>query len=454
MKKPVVAIVGRPNVGKSTLFNRIVGKPLAIVEDVPGVTRDRHYADAEWNGCNFTVVDTGGFLPDTEDYLLQQVRDQARLAIDEAQMVILVVDGMAGLTAADEEVGTMLRQSGRPVVVAVNKIDSARRESEASIAEVYRLGLKEVHTTSAEHGRGVADLLDVVIAGLPKEPEEPRPDNGPCRIAIIGRPNAGKSTLINSLLGQERLVASPIPGTTRDPVDTELVFDGQKFILTDTAGIRRKRSIAQRVEQFSVLRAFRALDDCDVAVLVMDATQPAVDQDAKIAGLAMEKGKALILCINKWDQVEKTPRIAEAYRDAIKMHLRFVDYAPIFFTSALKGEKVLKVITLARELHASFQVKQPTPKLNQLLRHVVDEHPAPLENGKPLRLYYIAQVGTRPPTFNITSNRPKSVPEAYQRYLINQLRAAFGLRVPIRLLFKERPGHKAKAKQRPRLRER
>lgn len=441
MSRPVVAIVGRPNVGKSTLFNRIVGKHLAIVEDVPGVTRDRHYAEAEWDGRNFTVVDTGGFLPETDDKLLAQVRDQARLAIDEAHAVILVVDAMAGLTGADEEVGAMLRKSGKPTFVAANKIDGPKRELESGFQEIYRLGLKEVYPTSAEHGRGVADLLDAVVQHLDKLPAEEKVDEDVCRIAIVGRPNVGKSTMVNALAGEERMVASPIPGTTRDPVDTALEWGGMKFVLTDTAGIRRKRSIAQKVEQFSVLRAFKALDGCDVAVLMMDATQPAVDQDAKIAGLALEKGKAMVLCVNKWDLVEKDPGMAERYRAGIKKELAFVQFAPVLFTSAATGQKVEKVMSIAKDLWSQFQEKIPTPKLNQWLRHVLEAHPPPMADGKPLRLYYIAQVGTRPPTFAITANRPKNVPEHYERYLTNQLRDAFGLQVPLKLLFKERPGH-------------
>ncbi|MBS2030208.1 MAG: ribosome biogenesis GTPase Der [Deltaproteobacteria bacterium] len=441
MSRPVVAIVGRPNVGKSTLFNRIVGKHLAIVEDVPGVTRDRHYADAEWDGFNFTVVDTGGFLPETDDKLLQQVRDQARLAIDEASAVILVVDAMAGLSGADQEVGSLLRKSGKPVFVAANKIDGARREEESGYAEIYRLGLKYVMPTSAEHGRGVADLLDEVVKTLQKLPAEEKVDETACRVAIIGRPNVGKSTLVNAIVGEERVVANPLAGTTRDSVDTPFEFGGMKYVLTDTAGIRRKKSIAQKVEHFSVLRAFKSLDGCDVAVLMMDATQPAVDQDAKIAGLALEKGKALILCINKWDLVEKDPGAAERYRAAIKRELAFVSFAPVIFTSAATGAKVEKVLEVAHELWNQFQDKVPTPKLNQFLKHATDAHPAPLDHGKPIKLYYIAQVGTRPPSFSITVNRPKSVPEHYQRYLINQLRDAFGFKVPLKLLFKERPGH-------------
>jgi len=447
MSKPVVAIVGRPNVGKSTLFNRIVGKHLAMVHDSPGVTRDRHYADAEWDGRTFTVVDTGGFLPESEDRLLQQVRDQARLAIDEAQAVVLVIDGMVGLTAADEEVAGMLRKSGKPTVVAVNKMDSPEREAGSDLAEAYRLGLEEVHPTSAEHGRGVADLLDVVVKGFDKLPPDEPVDEEACRIAIVGRPNAGKSTLINALVGSERVVASPVPGTTRDSVDTAFTWKDAKLVLTDTAGIRRKRSIAQKVEQFSVLRAFKSIDGCDVAVLMMDATQPAVDQDAKIAGLALEKGKALVLCVNKWDLVEKQPGIAEAYREAIKRELAFVSYAPVIFTSAARGERLEKVLSASLELFGQFQSKTPTPKLNQWLKKVQDAHPAPMDHGKPIRLYYVSQVGTRPPSFSITVNRPSAVPDTYQRYLVNQLREAFGFKVPLKLLFRERPGRKVR--QRP-----
>ena len=441
MSRAVVAIVGRPNVGKSTLFNRLVGKRLAIVEDVPGVTRDRHYADAEWDGHNFTVVDTGGFLPESEDLLLRQVRDQAKLAIDEADAVILVVDARAGLSVADQEVGTMLRKSGKPVFVAANKIDGSKSEEEIGYSEFYRLGLEHVFPTSAEHGRGVADLLDEVVKSLEKLPPEPVHDEGACRIAIIGRPNVGKSTLVNAIVGEERVVSSPIPGTTRDPVDTPFVWGKMNFVLTDTAGIRRKRSIAQKVEQFSVLRAFKALDGCDVAVLMMDATQPAVDQDAKIAGLALEKGKALILCVNKWDLVEKDPGAAERYREGIKRELAFVSFAPVIFTAAATGKKVDKVLEVARALWSQFQEKLPTPKLNQFLQRATDSHPAPMDGRTALRLYYIAQVGTRPPTFAITCNRPNAIPDHYQRYLMNQLRDAFGFQVPLKLLFKPRPGH-------------
>ncbi|HEY8207196.1 MAG TPA: ribosome biogenesis GTPase Der [Myxococcaceae bacterium] len=443
--RPLVAIVGRPNVGKSTLFNRLVGRHLAIVEDVPGVTRDRHYADAEVEGRPFTAIDTGGFVPGDEDELLASVREQAQLAVEECQVVILVVDGRAGLLAADLEVAGFLRKSGKPVVLAVNKLDTpALREAVAG--EHYRLGFERLCPISAEHGHGMGDLAEQLAALLPEAEEEaaPAPEE-PVRLAIVGRPNVGKSTLINSLLKQKRLVASALPGTTRDPIDSELVLDGRRVVLTDTAGIRRKRSIAQRLEKFAVVASLRVIERSDVAVLLMDATEPAVDQDAKIAAVAEEKGRALLLVVNKWDLVEKDRRQEEAFRASLKYHLKFVAYAPIIFTSALTGARVRKVVEIAVKLGDQLRVRAPTPHLNRLLEQVQDAHPAPLAGGRPLRLYYMAQVGTSPPTFAITCNRPEAVPDAYRRYLNNQLRQTFDLKVPIRLYFRPRPGQAKRA---------
>jgi GTP-binding protein len=443
--RPLVAIVGRPNVGKSTLFNRLVGRHLAIVEDVPGVTRDRHYADAEVEGRPFTAIDTGGFVPGDEDELLASVREQAQLAVEECQVVILVVDGRAGLLAADLEVAGFLRKSGKPVVLAVNKLDiPALREAVAG--EHYRLGFERLCPISAEHGHGMGDLAEQLAALLPEAEEEaaPAPEE-PVRLAIVGRPNVGKSTLINSLLKQKRLVASALPGTTRDPIDSELVLDGRRVVLTDTAGIRRKRSIAQRLEKFAVVASLRVIERSDVAVLLMDATEPAVDQDAKIAAVAEEKGRALLLVVNKWDLVEKDRRQEEAFRASLKYHLKFVAYAPIIFTSALTGARVRKVVEIAVKLGDQLRVRAPTPHLNRLLEQVQDAHPAPLAGGRPLRLYYMAQVGTSPPTFAITCNRPEAVPDAYRRYLNNQLRQTFDLKVPIRLYFRPRPGQAKRA---------
>jgi GTP-binding protein len=456
--KPLVAIVGRPNVGKSTLFNRLVGRRVALVEDVPGVTRDRHYADARWGDRAFTLIDTGGFVPGEKDTLLQQVREQAQLAVEECDAILFVTDGRAGVTAADEAVAELLRKSGKPVVVAANKLDSESGTVQALSGDFFRLGLGEVLPLSAEHGLGVHRLVEVLLDKLPPKKEgedaEERPDDGAIRIAIIGRPNVGKSTLVNALLKEKRLVASEVPGTTRDPIDSTLSYKGRKLILTDTAGIRRKRSIAHRVEKYSVVAALKVMERSDVAVLLMDATEPAVDQDAKLASLADDKGRALVIVVNKWDLIGADQRRQEAYREGLKNALKFVGYAPIVFTSALTGSKVEKVVDIAVELAEQFRYRAPTPQLNRLLEHMVDSHPAPIVGGKALRLYYIAQVGTAPPTFALTCNYPERVPDMYKRYITNQLRKTFDLRVPLRLLFKERPGKaKREARKRPHLKE-
>jgi GTP-binding protein len=454
--KPLVAIVGRPNVGKSTLFNRLIRRRAALVEDVPGVTRDRHYSDATWGDRTFTVIDTGGFVPGEKDLLLKEVREQAQLAVEECDVILFVTDGRAGLTAADDAVAQLLRKSGKPVLVAANKLDSPTGTMQSLSAEFFRLGLGEVFSVSAEHGLGVEQLAETLLDKLPPKQEgedaEELPDDGTIRLAIIGRPNVGKSTLVNALLKEKRLVASDVPGTTRDPIDSTLTYKDKKIVLTDTAGIRRKRSIAHRIEKYSVMAALKVLDRSDVAVLLMDATEPAVDQDAKLAALAEEKGRALVIVVNKWDLISTDQRRQEAYREELKYALKFVGYAPIVFTSALTGSKVEKVVDIAVELAQQFRYRAPTPQLNRLLDHMVDNNPAPIVAGRHLRLYYIAQVGTAPPTFALTCNQPQGVPEMYKRYITNQLRKTFDLRVPLRLLFKERPGKaKREARKKPHL---
>ncbi|WNG27008.1 ribosome biogenesis GTPase Der [Cystobacter fuscus] len=507
--KPLVAIVGRPNVGKSTLFNRLARRRIALVEDIPGVTRDRHYWDVECEGRFITIIDTGGFVPGEKDSLLQQVREQAQLAVEECDAIVFVTDARAGLTAADQEVATYLRQSGKPVVVAANKLDSESQLVQAHASEFFRLGLGEVFPISAEHGLGVGTMMEAVVGKLPPmddeelaakafaetaldEPvteedeaafgyvpegeegedgegdedgegeapaatpigeeaeEEDEEEERPIRIAIIGRPNVGKSTLVNALLKEKRVVASEVPGTTRDPIDSELKYKDRQVILTDTAGIRRKKTIAHRLEKFSVVAALKSMERSDVAVLLMDATEPAVDQDAKLAGLAEEKGRALVIVVNKWDLISTDQRKQEIFREELKYALKFVHYAPIVFTSALTGSKVEKVLELAVELADQFRYRSPTPQLNRLLKHIEESHPAPIVGRGPLRVYYMAQVGTAPPTFAITCNRPEGVPDMYRRYITNQLRKTFDLRVPIRLLFRERPGQeKRAARKRP-----
>jgi GTPase len=453
--KPLVAIVGRPNVGKSTLFNRLIQRRAALVEDVPGVTRDRHYADANWGYRSFTVIDTGGFVPGDKDVLLQEVREQAQLAVEESDVILFVTDGRTGLTAADEAVAKLLRKSGKPVLVAANKLDSPSGSMQALSGEFFRMGLGDVFPVSAEHGLGVPQLVEALLDKLPPKQEgedaEELPDDGTIRLAIIGRPNVGKSTLVNALLKEKRVVASEIPGTTRDPIDSELTYKDHKVILTDTAGIRRKKTIAHRVEKFSVVAALKSMERSDVAVLLMDATEPAVDQDAKLAGIAEEKGRALVIVVNKWDLISTDKRKQELFREDLKHALKFVGYAPIVFTSALTGSKVEKVLELAVELADQFRYRAPTPQLNRLLEHIAENHPAPIVGRGPLRVYYMAQVGTAPPTFALTCNRPADVPDMYKRYITNQLRKTFDLRVPLRLLFRERPGKaKREARKNPR----
>ncbi|HZW90829.1 MAG TPA: ribosome biogenesis GTPase Der [Myxococcaceae bacterium] len=451
--RALVAILGRPNVGKSTLFNRIAGRRLALVQDVPGVTRDRHYADAEWQGRQLAVVDTGGFVTEEGGGLGAQVRAQAELAAAEADVVLMVVDGRSGPTAVDETLARALRRTGKPLILVVNKLDSPAT-AESGTADFYRLGIPEVFPASAEHALGMDALLDAVVARLPPPPEAPdaevAEENAPVRLTILGRPNVGKSTLLNALVREERVVASPEPGTTRDPIDTTLVHGGRRFVLTDTAGIRRRKAVGEGVEKLSVLAALRSMERAEVAVLVLDGTEPGVDQDARLAGLVAERARALLVVVNKWDLVVKDPRTEKRTREELKWTLKFVSYAPIVFVSALTGSKVDKVLDLAAGLQDSFRMRVPTPALNKLLARVVDAHPAPIVDGRPLRLYYIAQVGAAPPAFAVTTNRPEKVPEAYKRYLSNRLREAFGLRVPLQLFFREKPGRaKRVARKRP-----
>ncbi|MEW6430375.1 MAG: ribosome biogenesis GTPase Der [Myxococcota bacterium] len=449
-KRPLVAIVGRPNVGKSTLFNRLAGRRRAIVEDTPGVTRDRHFANADVGGRAVTLVDTGGFVPDTkDDPLADLVRQQAQAAVEACEVVVFVCDGQTGITAADEEVARYLRRQTRPLVLVVNKCDS-HRTAEAVAAEFHRLGLGTPVPVSAEHGENVPAVLEAIASRLPPAPPaaeppaegEEAPDR-PLRVAIVGRPNVGKSTLVNALLGEDRVIVSPIAGTTRDPIDTELSYKGKRLTLTDTAGIRRKAAITQKVEHFSVLGAVRAIEDSDVAVLVLDATEAGVDQDLKIAALAEEKGRALIVVVNKWDLVRGTLR-EEDFRAELKWYMKWVAWAPMLFVTAKTGDRVTRVLDVALELAQQQYFRAPTPRLNKLLDHVTSEHPLPVTNGRQLRLYYVAQVGTAPPAFAFICNS-KDVPDRYARYVGNHLRKVFGLKVPIRLFWRERPGQKDRA---------
>ncbi len=459
--RPVVALVGRPNVGKSTLFNRLVGRRAAIVENLPGVTRDRNYADAEWDGRHLSVVDTGGFEPESRDQLMAQVKRQAQLAVEEAAAVVLVVDGHAGLTNLDRSVSDLLRRARKPLFVAVNKVDTAKAEGEVALAEFYELGFGEVFAVSAEHGRGVGDLCDGIVAALALPPAEPEPEEedeptevtegdrptGDVRLAIVGRPNVGKSTFVNALLGEERFVVSDVAGTTRDAIDSLVVHKGQRFVVTDTAGIRRKKTIAQTVEAYSVVRAMRAIDDAEAVAVILDATEAGVDQDAKLLALVVEKTKALVVVVNKWDVAEREGATQDWYRKELAKRLPFVEFAPLVFVSAKERRGVAKVLDKVIRLVEQFRARFPTPQLNELLENIQESHPAPLARGRPVKLFYAAQVAYAPPTFVINCGRPESISDGYRRYVEHRFREAFGLEVPMRLIFRER-----KRERRPRRR--
>jgi GTP-binding protein len=450
--RPLVALVGRPNVGKSTLFNRLAGRRVAIVEDVPGVTRDRNYSDVEWDGRALSVVDTGGFEPESRDQLMSMVRRQAQLAVDEAAVVVLVVDGREGLTAVDHSVADLLRRAGKPLFVAVNKVDTARTEEEVPLADFYELGFGEVHAVSAEHGRGVSGLMEAVLEKLALPPAPPAPEDEPeppevdeanrprgdIRLAIVGRPNVGKSTLVNSLLGEERFVVSDVPGTTRDAIDSIVLHKGQRFVVTDTAGIRRKRSIAQNVEAYSVVRAMKAIDRAEVVACLLDAVEAGVEQDARLLGLVTEKGKALVVVVNKWDVAEREGATQDWYRKELLKRLPFVAFAPFVFVSAKEGRNVRRILDLAAKLTEQYRARFPTPQMNELLERIQTEHPAPLARGHPVKLYYVAQVAYAPPTFVIQCNRPEAIGDPYRRFVENRFREAFGLEVPMRITFRER----------------
>ena len=430
MSKPLVAIVGRQNVGKSTLFNRIVGERIAIVEDVPGTTRDRLYADAEWQGRAFALVDTGGLALDTTDSLLARVRAQAELAIDEADVIILVTDVLSGVTADDLELARMLRRTSKPILLCVNKADSESRRLEAN--EFYSLGLGDVHAVSAIHGIGVADLLDAVTATFPVAAEAE--DDTTMKVAIIGRTSVGKSSLLNALLGEERTIVSAVPGTTRDAIDTSLKFHGQKITLIDTAGIRKRGAVSPGVEKYSVLRALKAIDRADVVLLLIDGSQGVLAQDAHIAGYVVEAAKSVVVVVNKWDLVIKDSTTMDAYREHVKQELKFVPYAPVLFISALKRQRVDQVLDTALRVHEQRFQRIPTSDLNDLVQESIARHSPPSRWGKKLKFYYSTQPTVDPPTLVFFVNDARLVHFSYQRYLENRIRERWGFEgTPIRL---------------------
>ena len=435
--KPIVAIVGRPNVGKSMLFNRLAGQRLSIVEDTPGVTRDRLYADCEWGGRTFTIVDTGGIEPNTDSEILQFMRDQAELAIQNANVIVLVCDIRTGVTAADQDVANMLLRSKKPVVLAVNKADSAG-EPDPVFYEFYNLGLGDPVAVSAVHGHGTGDLLEECLKYFPAEDEDDT-DDDVIKVAVIGKPNAGKSSLINRILGEERVIVSNMAGTTRDAVDSYFENDKGKYLFIDTAGMRKKSKVVDRVEKFSVLRATMAIDRADVCLIMIDANDGVTDQDTKVAGLAHEAGKACIIVVNKWDLVEKDGKTMDKMRQAIRADLGYMTYAPIVFISALTGQRVDRIFELINYVNEQATMRIKTGVLNSLLADATIRVQPPTDKGRRLKIYYMTQIGVRPPHFVIFCNDARLFHFSYQRYLENQIRDTFGMEgTPIRLTIRQK----------------
>ncbi|WP_416198117.1 MAG: ribosome biogenesis GTPase Der [Sporanaerobacter sp.] len=434
--RPVVCIVGRPNVGKSTLFNRIVGRRISITEDKPGVTRDRIYAEAEWLNKYFILIDTGGIEPYSEDTILSQIRRQAEVAIDTADVILFVVDGLEGITASDREIANMLRKSGKKVILVCNKIDTPKTPPD--IYEFYELGLGDPVVVSAGQSLGLGDLLDEVVENFPED-KDTEYDEDTIKVAVIGKPNAGKSSLINCILGEERVIVSDIPGTTRDAIDTYFEYKDDKYVFIDTAGIRRKRNIDENIEKYSVIRSLTAIDRSDVCILIIDATQGVTEQDAKIAGHAYERGKALIIAINKWDLIEKSDKTYLEFEKEVRNVLSFVTYAPIVLISAKTGKRVNKVFELIKEVYSSYTKRISTGIFNDILNEAVILNQPPTDKGRRLKIYYGTQVGIKPPKFVIFINDRELSHFSYERYLENQIRQNFGFEgTPIQLEFKEK----------------
>ena len=437
MALPVVAVVGRPNVGKSTLFNKLIGKRLSIVEDTPGVTRDRIYAKGEWRNRQFMLVDTGGIETSTEDVILKQMRQQAELAIERADVIILVTDVRCGVTADDSAVASMLQKSGKPVILAVNKCDTIG-EPPMELYEFYNLGIGDPYPISAAHGHGTGDMLDALYEYLPEEDAEDD-DEDNIKVAIIGKPNVGKSSLVNRIAGEERVIVSNVAGTTRDATDTVVENEEGTFTLIDTAGIRKKAKVTERNEHYSVLRAYMAVDRADVCLILIDAAEGFTEQDSKVAGYAHEQGKASIIVVNKWDLIEKDNKTMREYEDKLKNDFSFMSYAPFLFISAKTGQRVQKLFSLIREVYLQNNIRISTGMLNDVLAYATTRVQPPSDKGKRLKIYYITQASSKPPTFVIFVNRADLFHFSYQRYLENQIRSTFGLSgTPVRFVVRER----------------
>lgn len=445
-EKALVALVGRPNVGKSTLFNRIVGRRLAVVSDVAGTTRDRLYADAEWGGVAFTIVDTGGIevtegrntapLSEDSEQFLPLIRQQAVIAMQNADVIVQVVDGQTGITAADREVASILRQAKKPVIVAANKLESSKLWDTAY--EFYELGLGEVFAVSALHGAGTGDLLDAIVESIPPSDPDEEEDTS-IRIAILGRPNVGKSTLLNKMIGEERVIVSPIAGTTRDAIDEKIRWHGQDFTIIDTAGIRRRGKIDQGIEKYSVLRAIKTLRRADVALLLIDGVEGVTAQDAHIGGMLVEENVGVILVVNKWDAVEKDTHTMPVYETDVRRELAFLSYAPLMFISAETGQRVNKILETVMTVQEARHTRLSTSEMNDLMRDIIAHHPPPTKAGTQLKFYFATQVAVAPPTFVFFVNRPEMLHFGYERYMENRIRERYPFTgTPIRLLFRGR----------------
>ena len=437
MALPVVAVVGRPNVGKSTLFNKLIGQRLSIVEDTPGVTRDRIYSKCEWRNREFMIVDTGGIEPDTDDVILAQMRRQAEIAIEKADVIVLVTDIRCGVTASDYAVADMLQKSGKPIVLAVNKCDNIG-EPPLEIYEFYNLGLGDPFPISSTHGHGTGDLLDEIFKYFPEDETEQYSDEY-VKVAVIGKPNVGKSSLINRIAGEERVIVSDIAGTTRDATDTVIENEDGKFVFIDTAGIRKKSKVIENIEKYSVLRAYMAVDRADVCVIVIDAQVGFTEQDSKVAGYAHEQGKASIVAVNKWDAIDKTDKTMEEFKTKLQNDFSFMSYVPFVFISAKTGQRVPKLFEMINFVHQQNSIRISTGMLNDVLSYATTRVQPPSDKGKRLKIYYMTQPSTNPPTFVIFVNKAELLHFSYQRYIENQIRSTFGLEgTPVRFIVRER----------------
>ena len=435
--KPIVAVVGRPNVGKSTLFNALAGEKIAIVKDTPGITRDRIYADVSWLDRGFTLIDTGGIEPDSKDIILSQMREQAQIAIDTADVILFMTDVRQGMVDADAKVADMLRRSRKPIVLLVNKVDSFEKYM-ADVYEFYNLGIGEPHPISAANKLGIGDMLDEVLTYFDKSPEDEEEDDR-IKIAIIGKPNVGKSSIINRLIGENRVIVSDIAGTTRDAIDTEVRHNGKEYVFIDTAGLRRKNKIKEELERYMIIRAVSAVERADIAVLVIDAVEGVTEQDAKIAGIAHERGKAVIVAVNKWDAVEKDNHTMKKFTGRVREVLSFMPYAEILFISAVTGQRLQKLYETIDMVSENHSMRISTGVLNEIMAEAVALQQPPSDKGKRLRLYYITQVSVKPPTFVIFVNDKELMHFSYTRYIENQIREAFGFRgTPLKFFIRER----------------